>query len=207
MAKIKDVYIDSRESSSTFVSYFIDNAISRGYDVHTTALIFGDLCCENIYIERKTTADFCSSVCSNRLWTQLYTMKQNPDYVAIVIISGSWDDLRQDDKDKIPQLEGAIKRILALGIPVIRVANDEELTDRAFELFEHSTPLEIPIKRVEKNKKDSLFMALPAVGRKNAKALMKKYSCMCTLCEAPKKELVALLGPKRGSDVYNALRD
>ena len=203
----KHVYIDSRESGSGFVSYFIDNAISRGYDIHSTALIFGDLCCENIYIERKTAADFCSSMCSNRLWTQLYTMKQNPDYVAIIIISGNWDDLRQADKDKIPQLEGAIKRILALGIPVIRVANDEELTDRAFELFEHSNPLEIPIKRVEKNKKDSIYMSLPGIGRKNAKLLMAEYNNIFDLCGASKKDLQSILGPKKGKSVYDALRN
>ena len=204
---MKTVYIDSRESDSDFVAYFIDNAMARGYNVRSSALIFGDLCCENVYIERKTVNDFCSSVCSDRLWTQLFSMKQNPEYSGIVMISGTWDDLWRDNKDKIPALEGAITRILALGIPVIRVTNDEELVDKTFKLFEHSQPLEVPIKRVEKNKKDSLFMALPAVGRKNAKVLLEEYGCIRELCEASKKELQVLLGPKRGTDIYNALRN
>lgn len=204
---MKTVYIDSRESDSRFVAYFIDNAVARGYNVHSTALIFGDLCCENVYIERKTANDFCASVCSDRLWSQLYTMKQNPDYASIVIISAGWDTLRRDDLSKIPQLEGAIKKILALGIPVIRVSNDEELVDKAFELFAYSHPLEVPIKRVEKNKKDSLFLALPGIGRKNGKELMSKYDNMCELCEASKKELQFILGVKRGTMVYNALRE
>ncbi len=206
MAKVKEVFIDSRESDSKFVAYFIDNAMARGYDVHSKALIFGDLCCENIYIERKAAPDFCASVCSDRLWTQLYSMKQNPEYASIVIISGGWEQLRKDDLPHIPQLEGAIKKILALGIPVIRVANDEELVDRAFDLFEHSSPLEVPIKRVDKNRKDSLFLALPNVGRKNGKLLMSEYKNMCELCEASQKELQDLLGPVKGKTVYDSLR-
>ncbi len=202
----KVVYIDSRESDSKFVAYFIDSAMARGYDVHSTALIFGDLCCENIYIERKAAPDFCASVCSDRLWSQLYTMRENPEYASLVIISGGWDQLRKDDMPKIPQLEGAIKKILALGIPVIRVANDEELVDKAFDLFEHSRPLDIPIKRVEKDQKTSLFLALPGIGRKNGKKLMSKYKNMCELCEASEKELGIVLGLVRGSMVYKALR-
>ncbi len=207
MAVVKQVYIDSRESDSKFVAYFIDNAMARGYNVHSAALVFGDICCENIYIERKAAPDFCASVCSDRLWSQLYTMKQNPEYSSLVMISGGWDQLRKDDLPKIPQLEGAIKKILALGIPVIRVANDEELVDRALELFQYSAPLDVPIKRVEKDKRGSLFMALPFIGKQNSKILIKKYGSICNLCEASLQDLQLLIGPKKGIAVYNSLRD
>jgi ERCC4-type nuclease len=52
-----------------------------------------------------------------------------------------------------------------------------------------------------------LFLALPKVGRKAAKKIRKEYNSMVTLCTIPKDELQALLGPKKGEDVYNALRN
>jgi len=206
---MKTIFLDSRESDSKFISLFIDTVGEQGYDVHIEALPFGDIKYENIIIEKKEINDYYSSVTSDRMWTQIAHMRTNSEYSSIIMISGRIEDLWKINDDKISIVMGSQKKIIALGIPLIWCFTNEEFIFKCLELFEYATSADkfVPIKRVEKNKKDSLFMALPAVGRKNAKALMKKYSCMCTLCEAPKKELVALLGPKRGSDIYNALRD
>lgn len=203
---MKTIYLDTRESSDLFISYLVDTSEKNGYETKLSTLEFGDINFQNIYIERKTASDFCSSVCSDRLWEQAYKMQENKDYTSIIIISGGWDKLRKDDFDKIPQLEGAIIQLLAWGIPVLRVEDDKELVDQTLKIFKHSKPIEVPIKHVEKNKKISMFLALPSIGRKNGKVLMDEYDNMYKLCEASKKELQILLGSKRGSMVYDALR-
>lgn len=200
------IYLDTRETNHNFVASLIDSSIEMGYDIKMNSLEFGDIKYQNIHIERKQCNDFCSSVCSNRLWDQAYKMKINKDYVSIIIISGGWDELWKDNLDKIPQLEGAIVQLLAWGIPVIRVRNDIELINKTFEIFAHSKPIDIPIKRVEKDIKSSIFRALPGVGEKNSKVLMSNYGNICELCEASQKELQLLLGPKKGKDIYDALR-
>ena len=203
---MKTIFLDTRESDNSFISYLIDRAKLNEYDVSISTLEFGDINFQNIFIERKSAQDFCSSVCSNRLWEQVYKMKENKDYISIIIISGGWDTLWKDSIKKIPVLEGAITQLIAWGIPVLRVDDDEKLVNVALQLFNHSKPIDVPIKHIKKNEKMSIFMALPGIGRKNGKVLMAEYDNMCELCEAPKKELQILLGPKKGEMVYNALR-
>ena len=203
---VKTIILDTRESSSTFVSLLADKSRENGLDVVMRALPVGDIQFENIIIERKSSNDFCSSVCSTRLWEQAYNMKENKDYTFIIIISGGWDTLWKDSMDKIPALEGAITQLIAWGIPVLRVDDDEKLVDVTLKIFEHSKPIDIPIKHVIKNKKDSMFMALPGVGRTLGKALMKKYDNICELCEASAGDLKKILGPKKGQIVFDTLR-
>jgi ERCC4-type nuclease len=204
---VKFITLDTRESNSTFVSLLADKARENGFDVVMRALPVGDIQFENIIIERKEANDFCSSVCSTRLWEQAYKMKENKDYTFIIIISGGWDTLWKDSIDNIPALEGAIVQLYAWNIPVLRVDDDEKLVDAALKIFEHSKPIDIPIKHVVKNKKDSMFMALPGVGRTLGKVLMKKYDNMCALCEASAGDLKKILGPKKGQVVFDTLRE
>jgi ERCC4-type nuclease len=203
---MKTIYLDSRETDNDFIAYLADKAKEKGYNTSISTLEFGDINFQNIYIERKTSRDFCSSVCEPRLWEQAAKMEANKDYTSIIIISGTWNDLRQEDKEKIPRLEGSIIQLLSWGIPTLRVKNDEELVDLSLKIFEHSKPMDIPIKHVEKNKRLSLFMALPSVGAKAAKKLIAQYDNMAELCTASKKDLQSILGPKKGSDVFEALR-
>lgn len=204
---MKIIYLDTRETDDAFISYLIDTANLIGYDIEPKILEFGDINFQNIYIERKTSQDFCSSVCSDRLWEQAYKMKVNKDYISIIIISGGWDKLWKNSMCKIPQMEGAIIQLLAWGIPVLRVEDDTELVDQVLNIFKHSKPMEVPIKHIVKDGKISMFLALPGIGRKNGKVLMNEYDNMCELCEASKEELQILLGPKKGSMVFDALRE
>jgi len=202
----KTISLDTREQKDEFIAYLIDTAHAKGYDVHLEALPFGDIKFENIIIERKEINDFCASVCSDRMFNQIAQMKANPDYVTIIGLSGAYKDLWKDNIIKIPHMEGALKQIMAWGIPVMACMDDKHLVDNMLAIFEHSKPIDVPIKRVEKNKKDSLFMALPGIGRKHGKELIAKYGNMCNLCKASKEELIKLLGPVKGTNVYNAVR-
>lgn len=203
---VKTITLDTRESKDEFIAYLADAARAKGYSIHMEALPFGDVKYENIVVERKEINDFCSSICSDRMFNQIFQMKANADYISIIALSGTYNNLWTKNKDKIPHLNGALKQITAWGIPVIHCGNDDELVDRILELFEYAKPIDIPVKRVDKDHKLSLFMALPKVGRKAAKKLMVEYKNMAELCTASKKELQDILGPKKGEDVYNALR-
>lgn len=203
---MKTIILDTRENDNDFIAYLGDAAQAKGYSVHMEALSFGDIKYEDIVIERKEINDFCSSVCSDRMTNQIFQMKANSDYNSIIALSGTYDQLWRDNKDKIPRLDGALKQIMAWGIPVMHCMNDEELVDRILVLFDYARPIDVPIKRVDKDSKLSMFMALPHVGRKAAKKLMKEYDNMAVLCTATKSDLTKSLGPKKGADVYDALR-
>jgi len=204
MAKV--ISLDTRETDDDFIAYLADAAHAQGYEIHLEALPFGDIKYENIVIERKAINDFCSSVCSDRMFNQIYQMKANVDYSTIIAISGTYNQLWKDNMDKIPRMEGALRQIMAWGIPVMQCGNDEELVDRVLKLFEYSKPVDVPVKRVDKDDKLSMFMALPRVGRVDAKKLFKSWDTMTALCNATRLELQEVLGPKKGADVYNALR-
>jgi len=203
----KIIYLDTRENNDEFISYLVENAESRGYTVKLEALPFGDIRYENIVIERKEVNDFASSVCSDRMVNQIATMKANCDYNSIIALTGTYRDLWKNNVDKIPRMEGMKKQILAWGIPFIHCLTDEELVDRAFELFEYASIIDVPVKRVNKDSKLSMFMALPHIGRKNAKKIIKSYKNMVELCEADEKSLRKILGEKKGKIIFEALRN
>lgn len=200
------ITLDTRENKESFISYLADTAKTNGYEVHMEALPFGDIQYGNIIVERKELNDFVSSITSDRMWSQIFQMKSNPDVTSIILVSGGYSKLWKQNKDKIPQIEGAFIKIMTLGIPLRCFETDNQLVDFTLKLFEHSKPLETPIKRIQKDHKTSLFMALPHVGRVASKKLMSEYDNMVELCEASKKELQEILGPKKGLDVYDALR-
>jgi len=205
MAKV--ITLDTRENKDSFIAYLIDAANKRGYTIQLKALPFGDIQFENIIIERKEINDFCSSVCGNRMYEQLAQMKANLEYTSIIALSGTYNNLWKNNKDKIPALNGALMQILAWGVPVMHCISDEDLVDRVLNVFEYSRPIDVPIKHVTKDTQISLFAALPRVGRKNAKKIQKKYNNMITLCTIPKEELQTLLGPVKGEEIFNALRN
>ncbi len=204
---LKQITLDTRESKNEFIAYLVDSATARGYTVHLEALPFGDIKFGNIIIERKEIKDFCASVCSERMNEQLGHMLANLDYTSIIIISGDYNQLRKEDMDKIPRLEGMKTRIMALGVPLILCKTDEDLVNTAFELFEHSFPLETPIKRVDKDDKLGIFLSLPKVGYKDARKLFKEYKNMTELCLASQKDLIQILKPSKGALVFNALHE
>ena len=204
--KMKIITLDTREQNADFIKYLTNTAYEKGYKVELEALPFGDIKYENIVIERKEINDFCGSVCSDRMFNQIHQMKSNPDYSSIIAISGTYDNLWKDNKNKIPHLEGALRQIMAWGIPVMQCSNDVELVDKILKLFEYDKPTSTPIKRVDKDDKLSLFMALPNVGRTGAKKLFSKWSNMVELCAATMLEIQKVLGPKKGEQVYNSLR-
>ena len=203
----KHIILDTRENKEEFISYLADSAKTKGYDIHLEALPFGDIQYGSIIVERKEINDFVSSITSDRMWEQIIHMKANPEVSSIILVSGTFKDLWKNNRDKIPQIEGAFLKILACGIPLKCLDNDCQLVDFTLKLFDHSKPLEEPVKRVEKNKKMSLFMALPGVGYKSCKTLMKEFSTMEELVnDASLKDLQKILGPKKGQHVFEALR-
>jgi ERCC4-type nuclease len=205
---MKIISLDTRENNNKFITFLADISKGKGYDLHMETLSFGDIQCGNIIIERKEINDFYSSITSDRMWEQIAHMKANNEYVSIIMISGRLQDLREVDDIKVNVIMGALKKITALGIPHVWVQNDNELVFKALEFFSYAESNEdfVPIKRVEKNKKDSLFMALPHVGRKAAKKLIKEFDNIETLVHASEKEIQAVVGPKKGSDIFKALR-
>ena len=206
---MKQILLDTRENDNKFITFLADESKRSGYDIKMTTLPFGDIQCGNIIIERKEINDFYSSVTSDRMWTQIAHMKANNEYSSIIIVSGRLEEIHDVDKTKINVVVGAMKKITASGIPLVWVLTDKELVAKTLDFFSYAVSNEdfVPIKRVEKNKKDSLFMALPGVGKKAAKKLIKEFDNIETLVHASKKEIQDVVGNKKGADIFDALRE
>ncbi len=208
---MKEINLDSREKDKNFISYLKTMASKNGYELKVVMLEFGDLNFENIYIERKTPSDFCSSVCSDRLWSQVRKMKENSDYSSLIVISGTWDSLRKEDLKKIPQLEGAINQLHAWGIPVIRVKNDEELVDFALKIFDYSKPIDSPIKKVKKIDGKSIVRSFPGVGKKSMDYIKTKFDTVLDFLSfvtyATEKDIQSTFGKAKGTRIFNALKE
>lgn len=201
---IKTITIDVREPSS-FVEKFSSIAKERGFEIKIGTLDFGDFKCGNIIIERKEINDFAASVTSDRMYSQLFRMKENPSYSSIVLVYGNYEDLNWKNKDKIPNIKGGEYKILRMGIPILFLSNEDSFIDITLKLFEYSEDMDIPIKKIKKDGTMSTFRALDGCGKKTADILQKKYKCLGNLTRASKEEIQELIGNKVGERVYNSL--
>lgn len=203
----KEIILDTRENDKEFITYLMDKCEAAGYLITVDALPFGDIKYKNIIVERKEINDFVSSIMSDRMNNQIATMKANCDYNSIIAITGKYETLWKDNIDKIPRIEGMKTQITAWGIPNFHFINDEEFVNKMFSWFDHAREIEIPVKRVDKDDKLALFIALPRVGRADAKKLKKEFNNMTELCCASQEEIIKILKPVKGTLVYNALHN
>jgi len=201
------IFLDTRESDSEFVNLFISEARKQNYNVEILALPIGDLQYQNIIIERKEINDMYSSIIDNRLWDQIANMRNNPDYACIIALSGRIQDLWNVDDTKIDVLMGSQKRIMAMGMPLMWCSGDRELIIRSLDLFNYASPIDKPIKRIQKNSSMSIIRAIPGIGIKNGKILKEKYKNVCGIVHCTEEELKKTIGPAKGSKVFAALRE
>lgn len=198
--KIK-IIVDHREKNSLVISELV---ASREVFLEFKQLPVADFLIRDIAIERKTVADFLSSMISKRLSRQLEEMKQYPK--QLLIIEGIEEKELYSDKKPEGINPNAIRGfllniLLEYQVPIIFTKNYED-TSRFLlvlakkEAREHES---IRAKKKSLSKREQIQYILegfPGIGPSTAKKLLKELKTIKNIINSSQDELKKVIGKK-----------
>lgn len=205
--KVK-IIIDHRESEQ-----FDEYLEEMGAVVKRQALDLGDFVCSSkLVIERKTRADFESSIIDGRLFSQLHHLSSN--YPAVVIVV---EGPKSEAPERIRReaLLGAYATIMAdYGASLIFTRNIRGTAELVYAIGKHEQlarkhPLRVFAKRktlTPSQTQRSVIEMFPMVGPKLAQALLIHFGNVESIVNASEKELLEVPGMgKKRAKVIKAL--
>lgn len=206
--KVK-IIIDHRESE-----LFDEYLESMGGVVKRQPLDLGDfICSSKLVVERKTRADFESSIIDGRLFTQLHHLSSN--YPAVVLIV---EGMKKDSPERIRReaLLGTYATIMAdFGVSLIFTKDMKSTAELLFAIGKHEQiarkhPLRIFAKRktfTPSQTQRSVVEMLPTVGPKLAQALLNHFGTVEKVMTAQERELLEVpgLGKKRANIIRSLI--
>lgn len=202
-AKIKPKIIaDIHEKDSLIIPELIE----LGAEVEIKPLEVSDYIINNIAIERKTIADFASSMISKRLIQQLENMLQYEK--RILIIEGKIEDARINPKAIIGMM---LSIELDKKIPIIQTKNTQDTANYLFILAKQQlkgvqeSTLHSRKPKSKQEQVQYIIESFPDIGPKNAKILIQKFKTIKDIINASPEELEAEIG-KKADSIIN-LRD
>lgn len=207
--KIKEVVIEKPKIAADYReknSLVISELISLGIDVEIKELKVADYLIAGTAIERKTVADFISSVKDGRLLKQLEELNQYES--RLLIIEGiDEQELYSDDfsEEKIGMHPNSIRGFLLSillnhKVPIIFTKNYED-TAKFLSVLSRKKPRETPLniaKKVYNQKEQSQYIleSFPGIGPKTAKKLLREFKTIKEIINAPEEELKKISGKK-----------
>src|SRR3989338_2850235 len=165
---------------------------------------------ERVCVERKTAADFESSVIDGRLFTQAQELKENFGSPIMVVVGREFERLHGN------AVRGALIALAVdYKIPVFFVETEESLGGLVFALgFKEQlqNPREIKVQFSKKGlslaqQQRLIVESLPMIGPKNALVLLAHFKTIERLVGASEKELqeVEGIGKKRAKQIRAVL--
>ena len=206
------VWVDYREERSD-VPKFLK---LLGAYVITDNLPVGDYSVsKDVAIERKTINDFISSIIEGRLFDQLERLREVPR--PYLVIEGLYSKIYKR-KFSENAFWAAIISLTESGIFVVHTNSPEEtakfifnLGRRAQESEKRGDVAKVLRPNVKKKKKDEYGIAigvltsLPHIGDKKAREILRKFGSLKNFFNAKQQDIEALLGEKRGREVYKII--
>lgn len=201
------VFIDDREIRTTVA----EKLVEMGAVLHSKRLLVGDfILSQRVVVERKTAADFESSIMDGRLFEQAAQMNHNFEHPVICIVGKTFERIKHK------ALQGAMMSLaIDMKIPIFFFNTEEELADWIFHLGEREqlrAPREQKL-RFEKmplstnEKLQFILEGLPMIGPKNAKALLAHFGNLEKIFGAREKDLqkVKGIGKERAKEIRRLL--
>ncbi len=201
------IIADYREKNSLVIS----KLIGMNAEVKIKELKVGDYIANSTVVERKTAADFISSMKNKRLSKQLDELQQYKN--KLLIIEG-YEDLPifEENKDGINPnaVRGYLLSIsLKHNTPIIFSKNE---TDTAKYLLllakKKESEASLNAKKKALNKKEQMQFILegfPGIGPKTAKKLLKEFGSLEKLFNAKPEKIESLIGKK--AQTFSILRE
>jgi ERCC4-type nuclease len=225
------IFIDHRETAVIPLMEDLCSTYTPSLHSEITQLPLGDFLLvhdHGVLIERKSAADFISSIRSNRLWDQLlrfmkaekileYTLKRK-----LLLIHGSFEHL-EPDMSFWPQIMGAYMEILFVyDTPLILVGTDDqfytcmrilinrELSGKNDQLptprwFRKHCSADLP----EMDRKRYVLASLPSIGDVLAGNLLDHFGSLVAVVNASEKQLqrVEGIGKKKARVIYQLFHE
>jgi Fanconi anemia group M protein len=206
-AKLR-IIADYRENSSLLLK----ELHNLGLDIKLEKLDVRDyVLSERVGIEYKTTTDFINSIVDGRLINQLKELKTNFER-PILIIEGT-DDIYKLRNVHANAIRGMIATIaVSFGVPIINtkdyketalmlmmIANREQSSTSKDFCLHTKKPLTL------KEQQEYFISALPNVGPKLAKNLLKKFRSVKNILNASEPELESI--PQLGNKIAKKIKE
>lgn len=203
------IIVDKRERS--FPKLFLE----LGAEVEEKMLEVGDfLCSDRTVIERKTRADFESSVLDGRLFAQLPNMCSNFENV-ILVIEG---ERSEEGSLSRAALMGAYASVMTdFGASLFFTRNEKSTAELVFSIAKHEQlakkrELSVFAKRKSltlARTQRSVVETLPMVGPLMAKKLLMHFGTLEMLFRASEEEFLKIdgLGEKKAKAIYRTIRE
>jgi Fanconi anemia group M protein len=201
------IAVDSREGP-----LFCSLLESHGAEVSVSSLCAGDfICSDRVAIERKTRADFESSVIDGRLFDQLSRLSSSYPR-TILIVEGK----EGTGALKKPSLLGAYSSVITdYGAGIFFTASPKSTSELIYAIARHEQLIEKrPIRVCGKPKGKTLTQnqraiveMLPLVGPKMARSLLDNFGTVENVFHASEEELLKVegMGKKKAKAIRLAL--
>jgi ERCC4-type nuclease len=212
------IIIDSREPNEV-----VELVKKLNYPVQQHNLEVGDIQIGNILIERKDIGDLVNSVRDNRLWQQLYNMKQQEGYKSFLIVIGDLQNTIHPGIKDIYRYAQYVKNLLlsvqvvcflSYGVYFIHCKDTIEFLEILKLLVQRAERTDSlkPVQKKPKSLDDAVVEMLgciPKVGRKLAYQIAQQFS-IAELSNMPENSLQELkIGDRklgiRGISIYQTL--
>lgn len=190
-----EILVDHRESKSRIADFLRE----RGAEVKLAQLPVGDfLLSERVCVERKRREDFEASIIDGRLFQQAQQLKQQFEKPLLVV-----EGERFEERVSRAALLGALASLmLDFGISIFFTKDAEKTAEFLYAVAKREQITEKrPLRLLgEKHayspaqQKRMIVEALPGVGPKIAKALLKKFKTVEKLMKAKEEQLQKVEG-------------
>lgn len=199
------IIADFREKNSLLIS----DLISRNIEIEFQQLPVADFLIGGLAIERKTVADFISSMLNKRLERQLEELQQYPS--RLLMIEGIEEqDLYNDNLEGVNSnaIRGLILSILLkYNVPILFTKNSEDSAKFLQVLLKKSD--KEPSLRAKKKSLDSkeqlqfILEGFPGIGPSTARKLLEKYKTLKNITNASLEDIKKDIGKK--AEVFRLL--
>lgn len=183
------VYLDDRELRSACVQKLFD----MGAELQSKRLLIGDyVLSPRVCVERKTTADFESSIIDGRLFQQAGELVSNFQAAIICVVGEGFERIRPE------ALRGAfISLAVDYRLPLFFFDSEEELAEFIYALAfkeqlkkKTETALRFMKKKLTlSDQQQFIAESLPMIGPKTAKKLLTHFGSLQSLFTADEKQL------------------
>lgn len=201
------IAVDAREDS-----LFCELLESHGAEVQVSTLPVGDfICSDRTVIERKSRADFESSVIDGRLFDQLSRLSSSYSRVILVVEGTESPGMLQK-----PSLLGAYSSVLTdYGAALFFTRSPESTAELIYAIAKHEQLMEKRSLRISGKPKGrtlpqnqlAIVEMLPLVGPKMARTLLENFGTIENLFQASEEDLLKIegLGKKKAKAIRKAL--
>jgi len=192
--KIGKIVVDNREKNSLVVS----ELMKLGFDVEFEQLAVGDYLVGDVAIERKTVADFKSSIVNKRIMQQLLELKQYPSH--LLLVEGILDEDLYSGGIHENAFRGFLLSVLLdYKVPIVFTHDERDTARYCYVLARRKDKGDLGIRASkiflsEEEQAQFILEGFPNVGAVKAKKLLEKFGSLLKVFNASEEELSGVLG-------------